>query len=252
MQLLQGSHKVGEKIQQFSRRLFQSHNYTFPEVTATKSIHNNDLHISRVIPHQLLVMWLTRACRPILLKSTVFMHQIHLAAYGLLDTDCTQTAKSVLPEATQNTLRIPWVFHVQRNPWVFCVVQVYGYGALLHCAWCVSARWTDCADWDIHHTHTSYMPCQQFLHGTHGDELLLLVHPFNGLLSRTTWLSRHQKGKPFWILLEQELMWWQWHQLDHMQSSLQTDNHASTSPLSFLQARSLPAAQPTASKQWRL
>ena len=96
---------------------------------------------------------------------------------------------------------------------------------------------------------TSYMPCQQFLHGTHGDELLLLVHPFNGLLSRTTWLSRHQKGKPFWILLEQELMWWQWHQLDHMQSSLQTDNHASTSPLSFLQARSLPAAQPTASKQ---
>jgi len=29
---------------------------------------------------------------------------------------------------------------------------------------------------------------------------------------------------------------WQWHQLDHMQiicTSLQTDNHASTSPLSF-------------------
>jgi len=36
-------------------------------------------------------------------------------------------------------------------------------------------------------------------------------------------------------------MGWQWHQLDHMQiicTSLQTDNHASTSPLSFLQARS--------------
>jgi len=31
-------------------------------------------------------------------------------------------------------------------------------------------------------------------------------------------------------------MGWQWHQLDHMQiicTSLQTDNHASTSPLSF-------------------
>jgi len=26
-----------------------------------------------------------------------------------------------------------------------------------------------------------------------------------------------QKGKPFWILLEQEMMEWQWHQLDHMQ-----------------------------------
>jgi len=49
--------------------------------------------------------------------------------------------------------------------------------------------------------------------------------------SRTTWVSRHQKGKPFWILLEQQMMGWQWHQLDHMQiicTSLQTDNHAST------------------------
>jgi len=42
----------------------------------------------------------------------------------------------------------------------------------------------------------------------------------------TTWVSWHQKGKPFWILLEQEMMGWQWHQLDHMQiicTSLQTD-----------------------------
>jgi len=34
--------------------------------------------------------------------------------------------------------------------------------------------------------------------------------------------------------VEQEMMGWQWHQLDHMQiicTSLQTDNHASTSPL---------------------
>jgi len=29
--------------------------------------------------------------------------------------------------------------------------------------------------------------------------------------SRTNWVSRHQKGKPFWILLEQEMMEWQWH-----------------------------------------
>jgi len=49
--------------------------------------------------------------------------------------------------------------------------------------------------------------------------------------SRTIWVSRHQKGKPFWILLEREMMGWQWHQLDHTQiicTSLQTDNHAST------------------------
>jgi len=68
---------------------------------------------------------------------------------------------------------------------------------------------------------------------------------------RTTGVSRHQKGKPFWILLEQEMMGWQWHQLDHMQiicTSLQTDNHASTSPLSFYGPNALPAAQPTTSK----
>ena len=59
----------------------------------------------------------------------------------------------------------------------------------------------------------------------------------------------HQKGKPFWILLEQEMMGWQWHQLDHMQiicTFLQTDNHASTSPLSFLQA-GCPSCHPAKS-----
>jgi len=46
-------------------------------------------------------------------------------------------------------------------------------------------------------------------------------------------------------------MGWQWHQLDHMQiiyTLLQTDNHASTSSLSFYRLDALPAAQPTASK----
>ena len=42
---------------------------------------------------------------------------------------------------------------------------------------------------------------------------------------------------------------WQWHQLGHMQvcTSLQTDNHASTSPLSFLQA-GRPSCHPTNSQ----
>jgi len=30
--------------------------------------------------------------------------------------------------------------------------------------------------------------------------------PFNGLFSRTTWVSRHQSGKPLWILMKQEMM----------------------------------------------
>jgi len=68
---------------------------------------------------------------------------------------------------------------------------------------------------------------------------------FNGLFSRTTWVSRYQKGKPFWILMKQGMMGWQWYQEDHMKiicSLLQTDNHASTSPFRP------DAAQPTASK----
>jgi len=63
---------------------------------------------------------------------------------------------------------------------------------------------------------------------------------------RTTCVSRHQKGKPIWILREQEMMGWQLYQLNHMQiiyTSLQTDSHAS-----FYRPDALPAAQSTASK----
>ena len=51
------------------------------------------------------------------------------------------------------------------------------------------------------------------------------------------------------------MMEWQWHQPNHMQiicTSLQTDNHASTSSFHiFYRPDALPAAQPTASKHWR-
>jgi len=74
---------------------------------------------------------------------------------------------------------------------------------------------------------------------------------FNGLFFRSAWVSQHQKGKPFWIFLKQEMMGWQWQQLDHMQiicTTLQTDNHASTPSLSFYGLDALPDAQPTVSK----
>jgi len=47
---------------------------------------------------------------------------------------------------------------------------------------------------------------------------------------------------------------WQWHQLGHVQvcTSLQTDNHASTPPLSFYRPDVLPAAQPTAQTEAKL
>ena len=74
------------------------------------------------------------------------------------------------------------------------------------------------------------------------------IHPFNGPLSGTTQVSRHQKGKT-----EARDSEWQWHQLGHMQvcTSLQTDNLASTPPHSFYRPDALPATQPTASKHWR-
>jgi len=50
--------------------------------------------------------------------------------------------------------------------------------------------------------------------------------------------SRYQKGKTNLDFTEARDSEWQWHQLGHVQvcTLLQTDNHASTPPLSFLQA----------------
>ena len=64
------------------------------------------------------------------------------------------------------------------------------------------------------------------------------THPFNGPLSGTSRVSQYQKGKTNLDFTEARDSEWQWHQLGHMQVciSLQTDNHASTPPLSFLQA----------------
>jgi len=76
------------------------------------------------------------------------------------------------------------------------------------------------------------------------------THPFNGPLSRTTQVSRYQKGKTNLDFTEARDSEWQWHQLGLMQvcTTLETDNHASTPPLKFYRTDALPAAQPTASK----
>ena len=64
--------------------------------------------------------------------------------------------------------------------------------------------------------------------------------------SGTTRVSRYQKGKTNLDFTGARDSEWQWHQLGHMQigNSLQTDNHASTSLLSFLQAV-CPSCRPT-------
>ena len=73
-----------------------------------------------------------------------------------------------------------------------------------------------------------------------------LTAPFPGLPG---WAST-RKVKPIWILLKQETSEWQWHQLGRMQvcTLLQTDNHASTSPLSFFTGR-MPFLPPNQQRQ---
>jgi len=81
-------------------------------------------------------------------------------------------------------------------------------------------------------------------------EILLYTHPFNGPFSGTTQVGRYQKGKTNLDFTEARDSEWQWHQLGRMQvcTSLQTDNHASTSPLSFFTGR-MPFLPPNQQRQ---
>ena len=72
------------------------------------------------------------------------------------------------------------------------------------------------------------------------------THPFNGPFSGTTQVNQYQKGKTNLDFTEARDSEWQWHQLGHMQvcTSLQTDSHTSTPPLSFFTGR-CPSCHPT-------
>ena len=63
-------------------------------------------------------------------------------------------------------------------------------------------------------------------------------------------MSRYQKGKANLDFTEARDSEWQWHQLGHMQvcTSLQTNNHASTPPLSFFTGR-MPFLPPNQQRQ---
>jgi len=63
-------------------------------------------------------------------------------------------------------------------------------------------------------------------------------------------VSRHQKGKTDLDFTEARDSEWQWHQLGHMQvsTSLQTDNHANSPPLSFFTGR-MPFLPPDQQRQ---
>jgi len=65
-------------------------------------------------------------------------------------------------------------------------------------------------------------------------------------MSETNRVSRYQKGKTNLDFTGARDSEWQWHQLGNMKvcTSLQRDNHASTSPLGFFQA-GCPSCRPT-------
>jgi len=73
---------------------------------------------------------------------------------------------------------------------------------------------------------------------------------FNGPFSRTTRVSRYQKGKTNLDFTEARDSEWQWHQLGHIQvhTLLQTDKNASTSPLNFFTGR-MPFLPPNQQRQ---
>jgi len=93
------------------------------------------------------------------------------------------------------------------RPIPYCVIrklgylQKYGYFPLKLC----SKLWTlNISPW-----HIDRRTCHQHL---------LLLHPFNGLFSRTTWVSQYRKGKTNLDLNEARddgVLGRQWHQLDH-------------------------------------
>jgi len=59
-------------------------------------------------------------------------------------------------------------------------------------------------------------------------------------------VSQYQKGETNLDFTEARDSQWQWHQLRRMQvcTSIQTDNHTSTPPLSFFTGR-MPSCRPT-------
>jgi len=76
------------------------------------------------------------------------------------------------------------------------------------------------------------------------------AHLFNGPFSGTTRVSQYQKVKTDLDFTEARDNEWKWHKLGHMQvcASLQTDNHASTPPLSFFTGR-MPFLPPNQQRQ---
>ena len=131
----------------------------------------------------------------------------------------------------------------------------FGTGPPVYKLWMLAGQWKQVGSQGRRQATVAKRQTRQLFSGSYCKlsrtvfHILLYVthtHPFNGPLSRTTQVSRYQKGKTNLDFTEARDSEWQWLQLGRMQvcNSLQPDNHASTSPLSFLQA-GCPSCRPT-------
>jgi len=132
------------------------------------------------------------------------------------------------------------------------VTYIHGYD-------CCSIKQNTCTDFSVDYTTQAgqkYSPiiCKDSLCET--GVLLLLLHTFNGLFSRTAWVSQHQVKNQSGFKWGKR--WWEFgmqcHQLDHMQTIctlIHADNHTNTWSLNFYWPDVLPDAQPTVSKHWK-
>ena len=82
------------------------------------------------------------------------------------------------------------------------------------------------------------------------NTILLPLRPLNGPFSKTTSLSWHQKGQPFWITGARDdgvAVASAGPYANHLHVA-QTDNYASTSPLSFYRPDAIPFLPPNSIK----
>jgi len=111
------------------------------------------------------------------------------------------------------------------NVYLFTCFFVFGFGFLFYQAFLV-----EFVAEELYFTSTLEQISSYSLH--------LLCKPATGCTRTHPLVSQYQKGKTNLDFTEARDSEWQWHQLGHMQvcTSLQTNNHASTPPLRFLQA----------------
>ena len=121
--------------------------------------------------------------------------------------------------------------------------------------WCHLLKWHKCFTWQWNvkwqQTQMLGLYCRtNYTHARMHARTHTHTHPFNGPLSGTTQVSQYQKGKTNLDFTEAWDSEWQWHQLGHMQvcTSLQTDNHTSTPPVSFFTGR-MPFLPPNQQRQ---